>query len=148
METWDAIRARRNVRSYRTDAVPATDLDRIAEAGWRAPSASNRQHWDFVVVTDPDQLRVPLPQFPDLRGLLLDDLQRPHQQFLSGCSARRRRPCTVRICQNTGHRSHEPQQTPPSPANHAPRPACRSRRPREAPQPPSQDFRRLTGQKP
>ena len=57
METWDAIRARRNVRSYRTDAVPATDLDRIAEAGWRAPSASNRQHWDFVVVTDPDQLR-------------------------------------------------------------------------------------------
>jgi nitroreductase len=57
METWDAIRARRNVRSYQTDAVPAADLDRIAEAAWRAPSASNRQHWDFVVVTDPDQLR-------------------------------------------------------------------------------------------
>jgi nitroreductase len=57
METWDAIRARRNVRSYRTDAVPAAGLDRIAEAAWRAPSASNRQHWDFVVVTDPDQLR-------------------------------------------------------------------------------------------
>src|SRR6202050_5895575 len=57
METWDAIRARRNVRSYRTDPVPAADLDRIAEAGWRAPSASNRQHWDFVIVTDPDQLR-------------------------------------------------------------------------------------------
>ena len=30
---------------------------RIAEAGWRAPSASNRQHWDFVIVTDPEQLR-------------------------------------------------------------------------------------------
>ena len=57
METWDAIRARRNVRSYRTDPVPAADLDRIAEAAWRSPSASNRQHWDFVVVTDPDQLR-------------------------------------------------------------------------------------------
>jgi nitroreductase len=57
METWDAIRARRNVRSYRTDAVSAADLDRIAEAAWRAPSASNRQHWDFIVVTDPDQLR-------------------------------------------------------------------------------------------
>ena len=57
METWDAIRARRNVRSYRSGAVPAGDLDRIAEAAWRAPSASNRQHWDFVVVTDPDQLR-------------------------------------------------------------------------------------------
>ena len=57
MQTWDAIRARRNVRSYQADAVPAADLDRIAEAAWRAPSASNRQHWDFVVVTDPDQLR-------------------------------------------------------------------------------------------
>ena len=57
METWDAIRARRNVRSYRTDPVPAEDLDRIAEAAWRAPSASNRQHWTFIIVTDPDQLR-------------------------------------------------------------------------------------------
>jgi len=57
MQTWDAIRARRNVRSYTTDPVPAADLDRIAEAAWRAPSASNRQHWDFVVVTDRDQLQ-------------------------------------------------------------------------------------------
>jgi nitroreductase len=57
METWDAIRARRNVRSYRTDQVSAADLDRIAEAAWRAPSASNRQHWDFVIVTDPDHGR-------------------------------------------------------------------------------------------
>jgi nitroreductase len=57
MQTWDAIRARRNVRSYRPDLVPDTDLDRIAEAGWRAPSSSNRQHWTFIIVTDPEQLR-------------------------------------------------------------------------------------------
>jgi nitroreductase len=57
METWDAIRARRNVRTYLPDAVPAADLDRIAEAGWRAPSASNRQHWNFIIVTDRDQLQ-------------------------------------------------------------------------------------------
>ena len=56
-ETWDAIRARRNVRTYRPDPVPAADLDRIAEAGWRAPSASNRQHWNFIIVTDKDQLQ-------------------------------------------------------------------------------------------
>ncbi len=56
METWDAIRARRNVRSYSDQAVAEPDLLRIAEAGWRAPSASNRQHWDFVVVTDREQL--------------------------------------------------------------------------------------------
>lgn len=57
METWDAIRARRNVRSYRPDPIPDGDLDRIAGAGWRAPSASNRQHWDFVIVTDRGQLQ-------------------------------------------------------------------------------------------
>jgi nitroreductase len=57
MQTQDAIRARRNVRSYRPDLVPNADLDRIAEAGWRAPSASNRQHWTFIIVIDPDQLR-------------------------------------------------------------------------------------------
>jgi nitroreductase len=56
METWDAIRARRNVRSYRPEPVPDEHLDRILEAGWRSPSASNRQHWDFVVVTDRAQL--------------------------------------------------------------------------------------------
>ena len=48
METWDAIRSRRNVRDYRPDPIPDADLLRIAEAGWRAPSASNRQHWDRV----------------------------------------------------------------------------------------------------
>ncbi len=52
METWDAIRARRNVRTYEDRAIAAGDLDRILEAGRRAPSASNRQPWDFVVVTD------------------------------------------------------------------------------------------------
>ena len=57
MDTWDAIRARRNVRSYRPDPVPDNDLQRIAEAGWRSPSASNRQPWDFVIVTDPDRLQ-------------------------------------------------------------------------------------------
>jgi nitroreductase len=57
METWDAIRARRNVRTYLPDPVPSADLDRIAEAGWRAPSASNRQHWNFIIVTDRGQLQ-------------------------------------------------------------------------------------------
>jgi nitroreductase len=56
METWDALRARRNVRDYSSRAVSTADLDRIAEAGRRSPSASNRQHWDFVLVTDRDRL--------------------------------------------------------------------------------------------
>lgn len=57
METWDAIRARRNVRSYADRPIPHEDLERILEAGRRSPSASNRQKWDFVVVTDRDRLQ-------------------------------------------------------------------------------------------
>lgn len=56
VETWDAICSRRNVRSYEDRAIPAEDLDRILEAGRRAPSASNRQPWDFVVTTDRAQM--------------------------------------------------------------------------------------------
>ncbi|MFZ1179485.1 MAG: nitroreductase family protein [Mycobacterium sp.] len=57
METWDAICARRNVRQYKPEPVTESDLNRIAEAGWRAPSAKNRQPWDFVIVTDRGQLQ-------------------------------------------------------------------------------------------
>ena len=56
METWDAIRSRRNVRSYRERAIAPQDLDRILEAARRTPSAGNQQAWDFVVCTDPEQL--------------------------------------------------------------------------------------------
>jgi nitroreductase len=52
METWDAYRARRNVREFSTTAIPSEVLDQILEAGRRAPSAKNRQPWDFVVVTE------------------------------------------------------------------------------------------------
>lgn len=57
METWDALRARRNVRTYEDRAIPDEDLDRILEAGRRTPSSMNQQAWDFVVVTDRDGLR-------------------------------------------------------------------------------------------
>lgn len=56
METWDAIRARRNVRRYTDRAVARADLDQILEAGRRAPSSMNWQPWHFVVVTDRDEL--------------------------------------------------------------------------------------------
>ncbi|MBB3600775.1 nitroreductase [Mycolicibacterium sp. BK556] len=57
MDAWDAIRARRNVRSYTATSIPEADIDQILEAGWRAPSARNNQHWDFVIVTDHAQLQ-------------------------------------------------------------------------------------------
>ena len=56
METWDALRSRRNVRRYDDRPIPAQDLDRILESARRTPSAGNRQHWDFVVVTSRERL--------------------------------------------------------------------------------------------
>ncbi len=57
METWDAIRSRRNVRRYEDRAIPEDDLDRILEAARRTPSSMNQQAWDFVVVKDRDRLQ-------------------------------------------------------------------------------------------
>lgn len=57
METFDAIAARRNVRAYQDRPIPEEDLNRILEAARRTPSASNRQWWDLVVVTDREQLK-------------------------------------------------------------------------------------------
>jgi nitroreductase len=56
METWDAVRSRRDVRSFTDRPLAEDDLDRILEAGRRAPSSRNWQPWDFVVVTDRQQL--------------------------------------------------------------------------------------------
>ena len=56
METWDAIRSRRNVRSYGEQAIAPQDLDRILEAARRTPSAGNQQAWDFLVCTVREQL--------------------------------------------------------------------------------------------
>ncbi len=57
METWDAIRARRNVRAYEDRPIAAEHLDRIMEAARRSPSSTNQQAWDFVLVTERDRLR-------------------------------------------------------------------------------------------
>src|SRR3954452_9553930 len=51
-ETWDALRARRNVRQFTDQPIPDQALGPILEAGRRPPSAGIWQPWDFVVVTD------------------------------------------------------------------------------------------------
>ena len=56
MDTWDAIRARRDVRAFTDQPIADEDLNRVLEAGRRAPSSRNWQPWDFVVVTDRAQL--------------------------------------------------------------------------------------------
>lgn len=57
METWDAIRSRRNVRQYEGRPIEEAHLNQILEAARRTPSSSNEQRWDFVVVRDKDRLQ-------------------------------------------------------------------------------------------
>lgn len=56
METFDAIRSRRNVREYADGPIGRPELERILDAAHLAPSARNWQPWDYVVVTERDQL--------------------------------------------------------------------------------------------
>ena len=57
MDVYEAIRIRKSVRSYLDRAVEEEKLTRVLEAARMAPSASNRQEWRFVVVTDAEKRR-------------------------------------------------------------------------------------------
>jgi nitroreductase len=46
------LKGRRSIRRYRPDPVPDDMIEQLLEAGRWAPSASNRQPWQFVVIRD------------------------------------------------------------------------------------------------
>jgi nitroreductase len=57
MDTWQAINTVRVVREFSDEPVSEEDLERILNAGRRAGSSKNQQHWAFVVVRDREHLR-------------------------------------------------------------------------------------------
>lgn len=56
METWDAIRTRRNVRRFADRPIRPEDIDRIVAAAALAPSSMNEQRWMFVVIQEKEML--------------------------------------------------------------------------------------------
>ncbi len=56
MEALQAIQKRRSVRDFTGEPIPREDLLRIVDAGRMAASGSNRQPWDFIVVTEREML--------------------------------------------------------------------------------------------
>jgi nicotinate-nucleotide--dimethylbenzimidazole phosphoribosyltransferase len=78
------IAARRDIRRYRPDPVPAELLRAVLEAGHQAPSVGHSQPWRFIVVTeqatrdraallaDRERLRQADQLTPDRRARLLD----------------------------------------------------------------------------
>jgi len=57
VELFEAIHARRAVRKYRPDPVPKEEIMKILDSANQAPSAMNRQQWEFVVVTGTETIR-------------------------------------------------------------------------------------------
>ena len=57
METWTAINTVRVVRKFSDEPIAEEHLTRILNAGRRAGSSKNDQHWAFIVIRDREHLR-------------------------------------------------------------------------------------------
>jgi len=57
MDLFEAIEKRASVRGLKAVEVPEADLEKILDAGRRAPSGMNLQPFDFIVIRDPDTLQ-------------------------------------------------------------------------------------------
>jgi nitroreductase len=64
MDALETIRKRRSVRSFLATPVPREDLEKIVDAARLAATGSNRQPWDFIVVTN----RATIDQFKPAGG--------------------------------------------------------------------------------
>jgi nitroreductase len=56
MEALEAIQKRRSVRKFTGEIIPREHLEQIVEAGRLAATGSNRQPWDFIVVTNHEMI--------------------------------------------------------------------------------------------
>lgn len=52
MDLFDAIQGRASVRRFDRVDIPMSDLERIVDAGRRAPSGRNLQPREFIIITD------------------------------------------------------------------------------------------------
>ena len=53
MDLFEAMYSQRSFTRFRPDPVPREAIDRIIDAATKAPSGGNRQHWEFIAITDP-----------------------------------------------------------------------------------------------
>jgi nitroreductase len=70
MDVWEAIEKRRTIRAFKS-GVPMPMLRRLIWAGSRAPSASNSQPWEFIIIEDRkiiDEIAAQKGKLEGLRG--------------------------------------------------------------------------------
>ncbi len=53
----EAIKKRRSIRAFSDQDIPDQDVELLVEAACCAPSAGNRQPWEFIIVRDDDTKR-------------------------------------------------------------------------------------------
>ncbi|MFW9872908.1 MAG: nitroreductase family protein [Candidatus Thorarchaeota archaeon] len=51
------LKERRSIRAFQDKLIPENEIEMILEAGRWAPSASNRQPWEFLVIKNRDVLK-------------------------------------------------------------------------------------------
>jgi nitroreductase len=51
------IRARRSIRRFTNTPIPRDTIEKVLQALRYAPSASNAQSWNYIVLTDPPQIK-------------------------------------------------------------------------------------------
>jgi len=56
MSDLDLLFKRRSIRKYTADPVSQKDTEQLLRAAMAAPSASNKQPWQFITITDRDTL--------------------------------------------------------------------------------------------
>ena len=76
----DLLLWRRDVRRFRTDAIPQADINDLIKEACLAPSVGNCQPWRFVKVNDPDR-----------RKAIRDSFERANQQALNDYHGERAR---------------------------------------------------------
>ena len=64
MDLLEAIKGRRSIRKYKPDPIPEEILNKVLEAVKWAPSWSNTQCWEVIVVRDPKAKSELLTVFP------------------------------------------------------------------------------------
>ena len=68
MDVWEAIEKRRTIRQFKSK-VSQSMLHRLIQAGARAPSASNTQPWEFIIIEDQNIIDVIAEQKGEQEGL-------------------------------------------------------------------------------
>ena len=66
MDFFEVVKRRASVRSFEPGGVSAQELQKIVDAGRRAPSGYNRQPWSFIIIQDQETIK----ELGDVQGCI------------------------------------------------------------------------------